>query len=361
MEPAGIATQGAQPAVSITPIAPTAAPPLRALVNSTQVRAMRPERRAPIPMDQYQWVDRATGIRHALVISQAGLPMFPGTISLAFQRLQGSSQSPTDLTLRIWLLYRGRSHLDVWKDAVAAAREARRKVALPQPLLLLLELADLPRNEWEKITDLWATSSEPLSSISPGIRRNPNGFARLDNHDIETADFIGMWTSGSLKRISAASGQQKDRSDVKSAFHIALTSPNMWQIAPDELQPWVLSPNLRRLHYTGILEPDPIALWLRNEVGLTSRDVQSRFGPFARRAFDTDAKTSPRAYFTEHSIPETYPSPSDDSLSDFGEGLGWTPAHGPHGPPLKPKASANISEPTSSQGVADTINTPMGE
>ena len=361
MEPVGAATHGTQPTVSTTPTAPATVPLARALAGSIPARATRPEKRAPIPMAEYRWVDRATGIRHALAISQAGLPMFPGSIATAFQKLQGSSQSPADLTRRIWLLYRGRSHLDVWKDAVAAARETRRKVVLPQPLQLLLELADLPRNEWEKITKLWATSSEPLSSISPGIRRNPNGFAGLDNYDIETADFIGMWTSGSLKRISAASGQQKDRSDVKSAFHIALTSPNIWQIAPEQLQPWLLTPNLRRLRYDGTLEPESIALWLRKEVGLTSCDVQTRFGPFSRRAFDTDAKTQPRAYFTEHVMPETYPSPSDDSLSDFGDDLGWTPAHGPSGPPLKPKSHTNTGEPGSSQGAADASDTPMGE
>ena len=240
MEPVGVATQGTQGTQSVVPtppVVPTTTPLVHAPAGPTPARTARPERRAPIPMTQYRWVDRATGIRHALAISQAGLPMFPGPITTAFEKLQGSSQNSADLTRRIWLLYRGRSHLDIWKNAVAAAREARRKVILPQPLQLLLELANLPRNEWEKITDLWATSSEPLSSISPGIHHNPNGFAGLDNYDIETTDFIGMWTSGSLKRISAASGQQKDRSDVKSAFHIALTSPNLWSIPSENPQP----------------------------------------------------------------------------------------------------------------------------
>ena len=83
--------------------------------------------------------------------------------------------------------------------------------------------------------------------------------------------------------------------------------------------------------------------------------------PFSRRAFNTDDKTNPRAYYTEHTIPEIYLSPADDSLSDFGEDLRWTPAHGPHSPPLKPKTPVNTGESASSQGVADATDTPMGE
>ena len=98
---------------------------------------------------------------------------------------------------------------------MSAARDIRRKVISPQSLQLPLELADFPRNDWEKITDLWSTSSEPLLSISPGIRFNPDRFAGIDKHDIETANFIGMWTSGSLKQISAACGQRKERPDVR--------------------------------------------------------------------------------------------------------------------------------------------------
>jgi len=104
--------------------------------------------RAPVPMAQYQWVDRVNGLRRTLVISRADRPLFPGTIGDAFRRLQGSSHSAEVLARRIWLFHRSRSHLDIWKNAVAAAREARRKVVLPQPLLLLQELADLPLNEW---------------------------------------------------------------------------------------------------------------------------------------------------------------------------------------------------------------------
>ena len=282
MEPIGITTRGTQSIVPKTPVALATAPSSDQSAGFTPARSVRSERRVPIPMANYRWVDRVTGIRQSLVISQAGLPMFPGPITTAFQMLQGSSQSPADLTRRIWLFYRGRNRLDIWKDAVSAARDIRRKVILPQSLQLLLELADLPRNEWEKITDLWSTSSDPLSSISPGIRFNPDGFAGLDKHDIETADFIGMWTSGSLKRISAACGQRKERPDVKSAFHIALTSPNLWPTNPGVLRIWHLSPNLKRLRYEGILEPEPIALWLRKEVGLASYDIQARFAPFSR-------------------------------------------------------------------------------
>ena len=354
MEPVGIATQSTQSIAPTTFAASATAPLPRTPAGPIRARAVRPEKRGPTPMADYRYMDRATGIRHALAISPAGLPMFPGSICIAFQRLQGASQSPAELTRRVWLLYRGRSHLETWKDAVTAAREVRRKVILPQPLLLLLELADLPRNEWEKITELWATSSDPLSSISPGIRLNPNGFAGLDNHDIDTADFVRMWTSGSLKRISTACGQEKDRSDVKSAFHIALTSPNIWGTKPGVLQTWVPTPNLKRLRYDGILEPNPIALWLRKEVGLTSFDVQTRFAPFARRAFDTNASTNPRAYFTTFVSPEAYPSLADDSLLDFGDDLKWTPACRPRGSPLKPKASMSMGKSSSSKGVADT-------
>ena len=88
--------------------------------------------RAPVPTAQYQWVDRVSGLRRVPVISRAGLPLFPGTIGDGFRRLQGSSQSAEVLTRRIWLLHRGRSHLDIWKNAVVAVREARHKVVLPQ-------------------------------------------------------------------------------------------------------------------------------------------------------------------------------------------------------------------------------------
>ena len=59
-------------------------------------------------------------------------------------------------------------------------------------------------------------------------------------------------------------------------------------------------------------------------------------------------------------MPEAYPSPTDDSLADFGDDLGWTPAHGPCGPPLKPKDSMTTGESSTSQGAADATDTPMG-
>ena len=281
MEPIGIATQGTQSIAPTMPAAPATVPLLHMPAGPTPACMACPEKHAPIPMADYQYVDQATSIQHALAISLAGLLMFPGSVTIAFQRLQGSAQSPVELTWQVWLLYRSQSHLEIWTDAMVATREVHCKVILPQPLLLLLELADLPRNEWEKITDLWATLSDPWSSISPGIRFNPNGFAGLDKHDIDTANFIRMWTSGSLKRISMACGQKKDCLDVKSAFHIALTSPNIWDTNPKVLHTWVPTPNLKCLQYDGILEPDPIALWLHKEVGLMPFDVQTRFAPFA--------------------------------------------------------------------------------
>ena len=204
MEPIGITTRGTESIVLKMPVALATVPSLGPSAGPTPACAVRPKRRAPIPVANYRWVDRVAGIRHSLVISQAGLPMFLGPIATTFQKLQRSSQGPADITRHIRLFYHGHNRLDIWKDAMPAARNIRRKVILPQSLQLPLELADLPRNEWKKITDLWPTSSEPLSSISPGIRFNPDGFAGLDKHDIETADFIGIWTSGSLKRISAA-------------------------------------------------------------------------------------------------------------------------------------------------------------
>lgn len=78
----------------------------------------------------------------------------------------------------------------------------------------------------------------------------------------------------------------------------------------------------RRSCHAGDMTVNPIALWLRKEVGLTSYDVQTRFGPFARRALDTGPKTNPHAYFTKHTMPETYPSPTDDSLRTLGKTSG---------------------------------------
>ncbi len=86
---------------------------------------------------------------------------------------------------------------------------------------------------------------------------------------------------------------------------------------------------------------------------------RTRFAPFARRAFDTDASTNPCAYFSTFVSAGAYPSPADDSLSDFGDDLEWTPARGPRGSPLRPKASATTGESSSSQGIADATDAPM--
>jgi hypothetical protein len=304
-------------------------------------------------MADFRWVDQGTGFRHSLTISPASLPLFPGHIAIAFQALQGPTLSPVELSRRIRLLYHGRTEGDLWKNAAAAAHDVRCKVTLPPHLQLLLELDDLPRNEWEKITFLWSTSAEPLSSISPGIRLNPQGFAGLDNYDIDTADLICMWASGNVKQISRACGQQRDHSDVRNAFHIALTSPNIWSPAALSLQPWTPSTNIKRLRYVGTLEPTVIADWLRNEVGLNSHNVFSCFKPFSPRAFDTDAKTNPRKHSTDLDQSEIYSGSTDDSLPDLGDNLDWTLAHRPKGPPLKARDS-NIS-----QGTADASDVPM--
>ena len=352
-------TSVASPPPPAVPPAPAIARPSTTPAGPNQARSTRSGRRALVPMDQYRWVNQGTGLTHFLSISPAGLPMFPGHIAQAFQALQGPNPSRTELTRRIWLLYRGRTEGDIWKNAVAATREAGHKVILPKALELLLELNDLPRNEWEKITHLWSISATPLSAISPGIRLNPNGFAGLDNADIDTADLIHMWTSGNLKQVSKACGQEKSRSDVKSAFHIAITTPNLWTTGAGTLQPWIPSTNLRRLRYVGNLDTTTIANWLRNEVGLTFNDVTSRFRPFALRAFEFDAVTNPRRAYTDLVSPEIHPGLTDDSLPEFGADLGWTPAHGPHGPPLKSRETTEAGQPDASQGTADAIDTPM--
>ena len=342
------------------------APPVPIAVQSSDVmagippaRSTRSGRRLPVPIESYRWVDQGTGFRHSLNVSPAGLPLFPGHVAQAFQAFQGANPSPLELTRRTWLLYRGWKEGNLWKNAVAAAREARHKVILLQSLLLLLELDDLPRNEWEKITYLWTTSSEPLSCVSPSIRLNPQGFAGLDNHDINTADLICMWTSGNPRLISKECGQQRDRHDIKNVFHIALTSPNLWSTGIAVLHAWELSANLRCLRYVGKLEPAIITAWLRDEVGLTAHDISCRFRPFSFRAFDTNATTNPRKLHTELVPPEIHPGITDDSLPEFGVDLPWTPAHGPSGPPLKPNDPVNGGQPNVSSGAAYAPDTPM--
>jgi len=74
-------------------------------------------------MTEYSQADQGSGFRHSLAISPARLPLFPGHISAALQALQGPSLSPIEPTRRVWLLYRGRTQFDIWKNAVAAAHK----------------------------------------------------------------------------------------------------------------------------------------------------------------------------------------------------------------------------------------------
>ena len=94
-------------------------------------------------------------------------------------------------------------------------------------------------------------------------------------------------------------------------------------------------------------------------MGLTFNDVTSRFRPFALRAFEFDVVTNPRKAYTDLVSPEIHPGLTDDSLPEFGADLGWTPAHGPHGPPLKSREATEAGQPDASQGTADAIDTPM--
>jgi hypothetical protein len=94
-------------------------------------------------------------------------------------------------------------------------------------------------------------------------------------------------------------------------------------------------------------------------VGLTAYDIVTRFAPFSLRAFDYDAKRSHRATYTTYIPPEAPPNPTDDSLPDFGDGLDWTPARGPRGPPIKAKNTTTPGTSSSSGGKADANDTPM--
>ena len=209
---------------------------------------------------------------------QAGLPLFPGTVTAAFTALQGTARSPDELLRCIHLLYQGKAHLAVWIDAVKATRQIRKKVLLPPSLQLLLDLQELPANLWDCITSLWATTADPLSQISPGIRLNPSGYAGLENYNVETADFFETWTSGNVGAIASLSGRELDRPDVKEAFRVIIASPNLWTLNNGAQ---VLSSSLKRLRYVGALKPALIATWLREKVGLTPYDVVARFAPFA--------------------------------------------------------------------------------
>jgi len=70
-------------------------------------------------------------------------------------------------------------------------------------------------------------------------------------------------------------------------------------------QGWVPSSNLKRLQYTGKLEPALIATWLPEEVGrMTSHNVSLQFKPSSLRAFHTDARSNPRKQYTDLVLPE---------------------------------------------------------
>ena len=329
MEPVGVATDHGP--------APSASAPARPLVVSAP--RTRSGKRVLVAAADYRVLDPRTGVHHPIAISRTGLPLFQGVVAAAFTALQGPAETPDELTRRIWLLYQGRVHLPVWDDAVKATRRIRKKVALPPPLQLLLDLHDLPINQWEHIMELWSTVANPLSAITPGIRHNPNGFAGLDNFDIETADYFNVWTSGNPKAISKICNRETHRTDVKDAFRVVLSSPNLWQLEPSELSAGSLSPLLLRLRYVDRLEPELIADWLRNKVGLTAYDVVARFAPFAYRSFDIDALNNPRASHTTLVPGEVPPVVTDDSLPDFGEHLDWTPARGPRGPNILPRVA----------------------
>jgi hypothetical protein len=358
MRPAGKHTDRISIPIAPSPACIPAAAVPHASEGSRPPATSKSSKKVPVAAADYCWVDSTTGARHALHVTKAGLPLFPGPVTSVYQALQGSAKSPAELLRRIWLLYQGRKHLSVWKNAVSMMRDVRHKVALSPPLQLLLELDMLPTNQWEHITKLWRSSSSPLSSISPGIQFNPNGFAGLNNFDIKTADLIGVWTGGNLKTISIACGREMVRGDVKQTFHITLSSPNYWTVHRDELQAWTLSTQLNRIKYVGRLDPELVVTWLRDEVGLTAYDVLARFAPFEHQAYDTDVITNPRASFTSFTPPEAPPSSTDDSLSDFGDDLKWTPACGPRSPALKPRQS-DAGHVSSSGGPADAPSMPI--
>jgi hypothetical protein len=126
-----------------------------------------------------------------------------------------------------------------------------------------------------------------ILTISPGIPLNPNGFAGLDDYDIETSDFIVVWTSGNLKAISIACGRETEHADVGNVFHAALSSPNFWTINLNEIQAWKLYKYINDIKYVGKLEPDLIATWLRDEVGRSPYVVLACFTPFTKGELNT--------------------------------------------------------------------------
>ena len=78
MEPIGIITRSTQSIVPKTPVALATTPSLGPSAGSTPASAVRPERRALIPIANHRWVDRVTGIRHSLVITGRSAHV-PGT------------------------------------------------------------------------------------------------------------------------------------------------------------------------------------------------------------------------------------------------------------------------------------------
>jgi hypothetical protein len=177
------------------------------------------------------------------------------------------------------------------------------------------ETDNFPRNEWETVTYLRSTSTAHVSSITLNITLNLQVSAGLDNYDIDTAGLICMWTSRSLGQISKACMQLKARHGVKSVFHTARTSSNLWSTDSLVLQARAPSTNLERLRYTGKLEPVVIAARLY-EVGLNPQGVCSRFRQYFLRAFHTDARCNPCQQYTVLNLPEIYPGPTDDTLLD---------------------------------------------
>ena len=125
----GCASVLSAPAPACLPMAAASSPPEDPPPSSS----LRPGERASVAVPDYHLVDPRTGVWRSLTISKAGLPLSLGAVSFAFQASQGSARSPTDLLRHIGLLYRGRAHLRVWKDAATAAREVRRKVELRRP------------------------------------------------------------------------------------------------------------------------------------------------------------------------------------------------------------------------------------
>ena len=342
MEPVSVATDhGPAPSVS--------APAHPLVVSAPRTRSGR---QVLVAAADYRVLDTWTGVHHPIAISWTGLPLFQGVVAAAFTALQGPAETPDELTCHIWLLYRGRAHLPVWDDAVKVTHQIRKKVTLPPPLQLLLNLHDLPINQWEHITELWSTMANPLSAITPGIRHNPNGFAGLNNFDIEMADFFNVWTSGNPKAISKICNRETHRTNVKDAFRVVLSSPNLWQLEPSELSVGSLSPLLLHLRYVDRLEPELIADWLRNKVGLTMYNMVACFAPFAYRSFNINTLSNPRMSHTTLVPGEVPPIVTDDSLPDFGEHLNWTPACGPHGPNIQPRV-ADTRAATPSEGPAN--------